>query len=45
MWGMVAHGRDDAFRLESRGFESLSSRHVGTLAKSSTYSWMWRFGV
>ena len=33
-----ALGRDDAFRPEGRGFESISSRRVGTLGKSFTYS-------
>src|SRR6218665_2680834 len=31
-------GRVDAFRPESCGFESRSSRHVGILGKSFTYS-------
>ena len=31
-------GRVDAFRLEGRGSESRSSRHVGTLGKSFTVS-------
>jgi len=29
---------DDAFRLEGHGFESRSSRHVGTMGKYLTYS-------
>ena|SRR6218665_1193113 len=33
-------GRDDAFRPEGRGFESRSSRKVGILGKSFTYSWL-----
>src|SRR6218665_3525031 len=36
-WAWWRIGRDDAFRLESRGFESRSSRHVGTLGKPFTY--------
>ena len=31
---MVAHGRVDAIRLEGRGFDSRSIRHVGTSGKS-----------
>ena len=31
-------GRGDAFRPEGRGFESRSSRAVGTLGKSFTHS-------
>ena len=31
-------GRADAFPPEGRGFESRSSRHIGTLGKSFTYS-------
>jgi len=30
---------------EGRGFDSRSSRHVGTLGKSLTRSCLWRFGV
>ena len=33
------------FRPKGRGFESLSSRHVGNLGKSFTRSCLWRFGV
>ena len=36
---------DDDFQPEGRGFDSRSSRHVGTLGKSLTYSCLWRFGV
>ena len=38
-------GRFDAIRPKGRGFESRSSRHVVTLGKSFTRSYMWRFGV
>ena len=38
-------GRVDASRPEGRGFESHSSRHVGTLGKSFTHSCLWRFGM
>ena len=38
-------GRVEAFRPEGPGFESCSSRHVGTLGKSLTQSCLWRFGV
>ena len=31
LWGMVRIGRHDAFRPEGRGFESRSSRRVGSL--------------
>ena len=35
----------DTFRQEGRGFESLSSRQLGTLGKSFTCSCLWHFGV
>jgi len=35
----------EAFRPKGHGFESHSSRHVGTLSKSLTRSCLWRFGV
>ena len=38
-------GRVDAFRPRGHGFDSRSSRHVGTLGKSFTHSCLWRFGV
>ena len=38
-------GRVDAFRPKGHGFDSSSSRHVGTLGKSFTHSCLWRFGV
>src|SRR6218665_2390599 len=38
-------GRVDSCRPEGHGFESRSSRHVGTLDKSFTHSCLWRFGV
>src|SRR6218665_3941128 len=38
-------GRDDAFRPKGHGFDSRSSRHVGTLYKFLTHSCLWRFGV
>src|SRR6218665_1993860 len=37
-WPWWRIGRVDAFRPDGRGFESRSSRHVGTLGKSFTYS-------
>src|SRR6218665_3937785 len=43
MWWLIV--RVDAIRPEGRGFESRSSRHVGTLGKSLTRSCLWRFGV
>src|SRR6218665_1545787 len=33
------------FQPEGSGFDSRSSRHVGTLGKSLTHSCLWRFGV
>ena len=42
-WWLI--GRFDAFRPNGRGFESRSSRQVGMLGKSFTYSCLWRFGV
>ena len=38
-------GRVDAFRPKGHGFDSRSSRHVGTLGKSFTHSCLWCFGV
>jgi len=38
-------GRFVAFRLKGHGFESSSSRHVGTFGKSFARSCLWRFGV
>ena len=35
----------DCFQPEGRGFDSHSSRYVGTLGKSLTHSCLWRFGV
>ena len=35
----------DSFQPEGRGFDSRSSRHVGTLGKSLIHSCLWRFGV
>ena len=35
-------GWDDSFQPEGRGFDSRSSRHVGTLGKSLTHSCLWR---
>ena len=35
----------DSFQPESRGFDSHSSHHVGTLGKSLAHSCLWRFGV
>ena len=42
MWRI---GRVDAFRPKGHGFDSPSSRHVGTLGKSLTHNWVWRFGM
>ena len=44
-WTWWCIGRVKAFRPEGRGFESRSSRHVGTLGKSLTCSCLWRFSV
>ena len=41
-WWLI--GRVDSFQPEGRGFDSRSSRHVGTLGKSLT-SWPWRFSL
>src|SRR6218665_499034 len=38
-------GRVDAFHPRGHGFDSRSSRHVRTLDKSFTHSYLWRFGV
>ena len=39
-------GRVDAFRPKGRGFDSRSSRQVGTFGKSLTHNnCLWRFGV
>src|SRR6218665_3823865 len=38
-------GRVDTFRPKGHGFDSRSSRHVGTLSKSFTHICLWRFGV
>ena len=46
---LVGHGWHiggvDTFRPKGHGFDSCSSRHVGTLGKSFTHSCLWRFGV
>ena len=42
-WWLI--GRFDAFRLKGRGFESRSSRHVETLGKAFSRSFLWRFGM
>ena len=39
------NGWVDSFQPEGRGFDSRSSRHVGTLGKSLTHSCLWCFGV
>ena len=39
------NGKVDAFRQKGHGFNSRSSRHVGTLGKSFTHSSLRRFGV
>src|SRR6218665_2957101 len=38
-------GRVDTFCPKGYGFDSRSSRHVGTLGKSFSHSCLWRFGV
>ena len=40
-------GRDDALHVRPKGygFNSRSSRHVGTLGKSFTRSYLWRFAM
>ena len=47
--GFVGHwwriGRVDALHPKSHGFDSRSSRHVGTLGKSFTQSCLWQFGM
>jgi len=35
----------DVFRPKGHGFDSRSSRHIGTLGKFFTHSCLWRFGV
>src|SRR6218665_1200074 len=35
----------DSFQPEGRGFNSRSSRHIGTLGKSLTRGCLWRFGM
>ena len=42
-WWLI--GRVDAFRPKECGLESCSSRYIGTLGKSFTHSYLWRFGV
>src|SRR6218665_416649 len=42
-WGLI--GRFVAFRPKGCGFQSRSSRRVGTLGKSLTHSCLWRFGA
>ena len=42
-WWLI--GRFNAVHLKGRGFESHSSRHVGTFGKSFTHNCLWRFGV
>ena len=42
-WWLI--GRFVSFRPKACGFESCSSRHVGTLDKSFTRSFIWRFDV
>src|SRR6218665_640078 len=43
MWWRI--GRVDNFQPEGPGFDSRSSRHIGTLGKSLTHSCLWRFSV
>ena len=38
-------GRVGGFRPKGHGFDSRSSRHVGTLGNFLTHSCLWRFGV
>jgi len=38
VWGLIGEG--DALRLKGHGFEFHSSRHVGTLGKPSTRSYL-----
>ena len=38
-------GRVDTFRPNGHGFDSRSSRHVGTIGKFLTHSCLWRFGM
>ena len=38
-------GKVDAFRPKGHGFDSRSSRHVGTLGKSFIHSCLWHFGM
>src|SRR6218665_1090046 len=45
LWPWWRIGRVEAFRPEGRGFESSSSRGIGTLGKFLTHSCLWRFGV
>ena len=45
LWAWWLIGRFIAFRSKGRGFESRSSRHVGTLDKFFTRSCLWRFSV
>src|SRR6218665_172192 len=42
-WWLIL--RFDAFRPKGHGFELRSRRHVGTLGKSFTHSFLWRLGV
>ena len=42
-WWRIGWG--DSFQPEGRGFNSRSSRHIGTLGKSLTQSCLWRFGM
>ena len=43
--GVWRIGRVEAFCPKSHGFDSSSSRHVGSMGKSFTHSYLWRFGV
>ena len=42
-WWLI--GRFDTFRPKGRSFESRFSRHLGTLEKSFTCSYLWHFGM
>jgi len=45
LWAWLLIGRLYTFRPKGRRFESRSNRHIVTLGKSFTRSWLWRFGV
>ena len=45
MWAWWLIGRVNAYCPNGLGFDSPSSRHVGTLGKSFARSCLWRFGM